>query len=144
MAEEQAQEIEAASEPEFDLESLRPRTRGDCAPGGPKHQRPCVFASCQYHLAEPRESARGVLHLLGSTLNRAADAAEVDRVTDAMAESLASMHETCALDVADRERGDATLETVGQALGVTRERVRQIEMRGLRTLRHFRRAQRMR
>jgi len=40
--------------------------------------------------------------------------------------------ETCSLDVA--ERGGATLEDVGEVLNVVRERVRQIEMRALLTL----------
>jgi len=44
------------------------------------------------------------------------------------------MPETCALDVADR--GGATLGEVGSVLGVTRERVRQLEERALRRLRH--------
>lgn len=39
------------------------------------------------------------------------------------------MLETCALDVADR--GGEPLETIGEMLGVTRERIRQIEVQAL-------------
>ena len=43
------------------------------------------------------------------------------------------MAETCALDVADR--GGITLEEVGEILNLTRERIRQVEVKGLQKLR---------
>ena len=43
------------------------------------------------------------------------------------------MQETCALDVADR--GGITLEEVGDILNLTRERIRQVEVKGLQKLR---------
>jgi DNA-directed RNA polymerase sigma subunit (sigma70/sigma32) len=43
------------------------------------------------------------------------------------------MGETCALDVADR--GGITLEEVGAIMNLTRERIRQVETRGLLKLR---------
>ena len=43
------------------------------------------------------------------------------------------MAETCALDVADR--GGITLEEVGEILNLTRERIRQVEVKGLGKLR---------
>ena len=43
------------------------------------------------------------------------------------------MRETCALDVADR--GGITLEEVGAILNLARERIRQVEVRGLLKLR---------
>ena len=45
------------------------------------------------------------------------------------------MKETCALDVADR--GGITLEEVGEILNLTRERIRQVEVKGLSKLRHY-------
>ena len=39
------------------------------------------------------------------------------------------MTETCALDVADR--GGTTLEEVGAIMNLTRERIRQVEVKGL-------------
>jgi hypothetical protein len=39
------------------------------------------------------------------------------------------MNETCALDVADR--GGTTLEEVGAIMNLTRERIRQVEVKGL-------------
>jgi len=44
------------------------------------------------------------------------------------------MAETCSLDVADR--GGITLEDVGAILNLTRERIRQVEVRGLVKIRH--------
>jgi hypothetical protein len=43
------------------------------------------------------------------------------------------LEETCALDVADR--GGITLEEVGGIMNLTRERIRQVETRGLQKLR---------
>jgi hypothetical protein len=43
------------------------------------------------------------------------------------------MGETCALDVADRN--GITLEEVGEIMNLTRERIRQVEVRGLVKLR---------
>ena len=34
----------------------RPRTRGDCLPGGAFEARPCPFASCRHRLDAPGES----------------------------------------------------------------------------------------
>jgi hypothetical protein len=83
-----------------------PRTRGDCV-GGP---RPCPHVGCHYHLWLDHKASSTVV--------------------------LDELHETCALDVADR--GDHTLAQVGRVLGVTRERVRQIEAGALRKLQLFR------
>lgn len=55
------------------------------------------------------------------------------------------MRESCALDMADRNKGDqATLEEVGNAIGVTRERIRQMEAKGVRLLRRSYRVRRLR
>lgn len=105
----------------------RPRTRGDCRFGA----RPCPWLSCRYHLAMEVTSAGTV------------------RLPHPHA-SLAELEETCVLDVAElgarqlhHHRGPlgansggshhwTTLERIGLLLNVTRERVRQIEVRALR------------
>jgi hypothetical protein len=46
------------------------------------------------------------------------------------------MNETCALDIADR--GGATLEEVGAIMNLTRERIRQVEVKGLAKLQALR------
>ena len=91
----------------------RPRTRGDCVDG----PRPCGFASCSHH------AIHGVL--LGEAGSALAD--------DELAERIESLAQSCTLDVADR--GDATLEDVGDLFGVTRERIRQIEAKALKRVR---------
>lgn len=101
---------ELAAEPltEADLAALaeRPKTRADCVGG----ERPCPWAACRYHLLLDVTS-EGTIRVY--------------------AEDIEEMHETCALDVADREEEGATLEQVGDLLAITRERVRQIETRAL-------------
>jgi len=67
--------------------------------------RPCPYTACRHHLANGE----------GEKFARRQDCSE-----------------SCSLDVA--ERGGATLETVGKILGLTRERVRQIETRGVRRI----------
>jgi hypothetical protein len=84
-----------------------PRTRGECLDG----PRPCPFVHCRYHLASTELSVSRRL--------------KVRHIPCGM--------DTCALDVADR--GEHTLEEIGQLLGITRERVRQIELAALFKLR---------
>lgn len=84
----------------------RPTRRADCIDG----PRPCPWLSCRHHLALDVSST-------GSLTTHAP--LEQD---DGLA--LEAMLETCSLDVADR--GEHTLEEVGEILGVVRERARQI------------------
>lgn len=87
----------------------RPRTRGDCVDG----PRPCPFVGCKYHLYLDVTEAGAI------KLNHPdKEPWELD--------------ETCALDVADRD--GTTLERVGQLVGITRERVRQIEAKASRRM----------
>ncbi len=92
--------------PEVDDEE-HPRVRADCAGGA----RPCPFVSCKHHLYLDVSARTGAIKLNFPDL-------EVWEMT-----------ETCALDVADR--GGTTLEEVGAIMNLTRERIRQVEVKGL-------------
>lgn len=102
----------------------RPRTRADCVDG----LRPCPFVGCRYNLgADVSEAGTIFVPGLGAkpivrSYDRWPDGVYGDLAADRIAE-----HEgdTCALDVADR--GGHVLDDVGDLLGVTRERARQIE-----------------
>ena len=103
-------------DPELDatmreIESQRPRSRADCANGA----RPCMFISCKHHLYLDVNPSTGSIKLNFP-----------DR-------EVWELDETCALDVADR--GGITLEEVGTIMNLTRERIRQVETRGLIKLR---------
>jgi hypothetical protein len=93
------------------VEATRPRHRLDCATG----PRPCMFVSCKHHLYLDVNPATGSIKL---------------NFPD---KEIWEMEETCALDVADR--GGITLEEVGTIMNLTRERIRQVETRGLLKLR---------
>jgi len=86
---------------------VRPKTRAECTEG----ERPCPFVSCKHHLYLDVSARTGAIKLNFPDL-------EVWEMT-----------ETCALDVADR--GGTTLEEVGAIMNLTRERIRQVEVKGL-------------
>jgi len=92
--------------PEMD-DIERPETRADCAGGA----RPCPFVSCKHHLYLDVSARTGAIKLNFPDL-------EVWEMT-----------ETCAIDIADR--GGTTLEEVGAIMNLTRERIRQVEVKGL-------------
>ncbi|HJZ87121.1 MAG TPA: sigma factor-like helix-turn-helix DNA-binding protein [Polyangia bacterium] len=85
----------------------RPQTRADCMTG----PRPCPFVACKHHLYLDVNPETGSIKLNFPDLE------------------VWEMKETCSLDVADR--GGVTLEEVGEILNLTRERIRQVEVRGL-------------
>jgi hypothetical protein len=91
--------------PETDY--YKPATRAECADG----PRPCPYVSCQHHLFLDVSARTGAIKLNFPDLE----------VWD--------MNETCALDVADR--GGTTLEDVGAIMNLTRERIRQVEVKAL-------------
>jgi hypothetical protein len=93
----------------------RPRTRGDCLPGGSNELRPCPFISCRHHLYLDVNRENGTVKLNFPD-------ADVDELP-----------ESCSLDVA--ARGGQTLEQVAVPLNLTRERVRQLEGKALWRLR---------
>jgi hypothetical protein len=94
-----------------EIEQARPRSRADCANG----PRPCMFVSCKHHLYLDVNPSTGSIKL---------------NFPD---KEIWELGETCALDVADR--GGITLEEVGGIMNLTRERIRQVETRGLLKLR---------
>lgn len=85
----------------------RPKTRGDCIGG----VRPCPWAGCRHSLVIDVSPCGSI-----KINNPDREAAE-----------------SCALDVADR--GEHTLDAIGEMTNLTRERVRQIEVMGLRMTR---------
>lgn len=85
----------------------KPRTRAECADGA----RPCPFVSCRYHLYIDVSPRTGAIKLNFPDLE------------------VWEMGESCALDVADR--GGTTLEDVGAIMNLTRERIRQVEVKAL-------------
>jgi hypothetical protein len=85
----------------------RPASRRDCY-GLP---RPCPFVTCSHHLYLDVNPQTGAIKLNFPHLE------------------VWEMSETCSLDVADK--GGITLEEVGAILNLTRERIRQVEVRGL-------------
>jgi hypothetical protein len=98
-----------------DVEGVqRPQMREDCKDG----ERPCPFVSCKHHLYLDVSARTGAIKLNFPDL-------EVWEMT-----------ETCALDIADR--GGATLEEVGAIMNLTRERIRQVEVKGLAKLQALR------
>ena len=105
-------EVAAAEELRIAFPPARPRTRGECG----SEPRPCRWVGCRHNLfLDVRPDCSLLLNYLG----REPEDVPPER--------------SCALDVADR--GGQTLEEVGDCLGVTRERIRQIEARLLWRLR---------
>lgn len=88
----------------------RPQNRGECL-AGPNAQRPCPWVSCKHHLHLDVNEHTGSIKYNFPDL------------------AVEELPETCSLDVADRN--GITLEDVGAIMNLTRERIRQIEMRGL-------------
>jgi hypothetical protein len=108
----------------------RPKARADCKDAA----RPCPFLSCRHHLADVVVGPNGRLRLgvLDMELEVDATREDAEAYTDLAADAVVAMRESCALDVIDRERDACTLQVVGNALNLTRERIRQIERRTLR------------
>lgn len=111
-----------------------PRTRAECVNG----IRPCPFVACNEHLLL-RVTRHGLPVVDGKTYSNSCGPHRVDwerveaHLLDALEQAAETGRDTCALDVT--EGGKQTLDQVGQRLGVTRERARQIETAGLRKLR---------
>jgi len=85
----------------------KPVKREECA----QAEGPCPFVSCKHHLYLDVSARTGAIKLNFPDLE------------------VWEMKETCALNVADR--GGATLEDVGAIMNLTRERIRQVEVKGL-------------
>jgi hypothetical protein len=85
----------------------RPRTRAECK----EEARPCPWVACKHHLYLDINPETGSIKINFPDLEPW------------------ELQHTCALDVA--ERGGITLEEVGEIMNLTRERIRQVEVRGL-------------
>src|SRR5688572_7665574 len=85
----------------------KPRERSSCAGGA----RPCPYVSCKHHLYVDVSPRTGAIKLNFPDLE------------------VWEMGDSCALDVADR--GGTTLEDVGAIMNLTRERIRQVEVKAL-------------
>jgi hypothetical protein len=89
------------------VDEPRPRTRAECRDA----PRPCPFVSCKHHLYLDVNPETGSIKLNFPDLE------------------VWEMKDTCSLDVADKN--GITLEEVGEIMNLTRERIRQVEVRGL-------------
>src|SRR5215468_1676730 len=85
----------------------RPQTRAECR----EEARPCPWVACKHHLYLDINPETGSIKINFPDLEPW------------------ELQHTCALDVA--ERGGITLEEVGEIMNLTRERIRQVEVRGL-------------
>lgn len=85
----------------------KPRVRSACVGGA----RPCPYVSCKHHLYVDVSPRTGAIKLNFPDLE------------------VWEMGDSCALDVADR--GGTTLEDVGAIMNLTRERIRQVEVKAL-------------
>ena len=103
-----------------DYRSERPRTYAECQAQGLGLTRACPFVSCKWHLAVDVDAVNGTIrvHL---------DAWDAEEQTI----DVARMPSTCALGVTARHPEGMTLDEIGSMLGLTRERVRQLETRAL-------------
>jgi hypothetical protein len=90
----------------------RPQTRGECKDA----TRPCPYVSCRHHLALEVTEIGSIIATRPGT-----EIWDLDR--------------TCSLDVADARPDGASLREIAKTLGVSRERVRQILVAGMRKLR---------
>lgn len=93
------------------VDVARPQSRSECQ----VQQRPCPWVACKHHLYLDVNPETGSIKLNFPDLEPW------------------ELQDTCALDVA--ERGGITLEEVGEIMNLTRERIRQVEVRGLRKIR---------
>ena len=85
----------------------RPTSRAECR----EEMRPCPWVACKHHLYLDVNPETGSIKINFPDLEPW------------------ELSHTCALDVA--ERGGITLEEVGEIMNLTRERIRQVEVRGL-------------
>ena len=92
------------------LDYQRPKSRSDCG----QIQRPCLYVSCKYHLYLDVNPDTGSIKLNFPDLE------------------VWELHDSCALDLAGE--GGMTLERIGEIMNLTRERVRQMEVTGIKKI----------
>jgi len=118
-----------------DIEDERPKKRCDCKDG----PRPCPWVMCAWHMLWLVKSP--TYYRDNTAGNSEARAARHGTDEDIIA-LIESLPHSCVLDICDL--GKAELEIIGKSIGTTRERVRQIEAKSLRKMKHHSRSKKLR
>jgi hypothetical protein len=116
--------LEPLTERDLEALAMRPRTRAECGT-----ERPCPWVGCEHHLA------------INELVCVTPGSARIRWMRPDL--DVWEMSHTCLLDLIDQHGGGMSLGAIAEIYGVTRERVRQIEAKGMRKVRNTARLRRM-